>query len=354
MHRNYFLVIVLISVFCLVLIFVSLFWQIQAPVTKEPGIPPPLAPFKTSISGVGIVEPSSDNIMIGSPLSRIIENVKVKVGDHVKKGDILLTLEDRDLQANLKVQVAAYKSAMAKLQKLEAYPRPEDLTAATAALNSAKAEMELAKTQYEMVQGLPDPRAISQQEKNRRLFNFQQAEAKLQSAQADFDKVKAGSWKPDIDIAHRDVEEASANVNLTKTELERTVIRSPIDGTVLQIKIHKGELIPPDSLRSPLMIIGNTDELYLRVSINQLDIPYFQPDEPAVAYSQGDARIKYPLEFVHIDPYLTHKKNLTNEILETVDTNVLQVIYRIKKDDHTLYVGQQMDVFIETKDAAKQ
>ena len=346
MNRNYFFAFVIVALACLVLIFLSLGREIETPVTKEPPIsPPPNAPFKSYISGLGIVEPRSDNIYIGSPVNRLVDQVFVTVGEKVKKDDNLFQLEDRDLRATLKAQQAVYESSIAKLQKLEALPRPEDLAAGLAALRSAQSELDFAKNTYERMLGLPDPRALSQDRKSNLLFNLQQAEAKWQKAQADFDKLKAGTWKPDLEIARFDIQQAEANVNFTKAEIQRTIIQSPINGTVLQIKIHQGESISPNT---PAMILGNIDELNLRVSINQLDIPYFHTDAQAVAFLRGDVRKEFPLEFLSIEPFLLHKQNLTNEITETVDTRVLQIIYRIKKADHPLFVGQQMDVFIET------
>lgn len=349
MKRNYFFIIVAIALLCLFFIFFSLWWEIESPLKKDASLSVvPRSPYKGYISGVGVVEPSSNNVYIGTPLNRQVSKVFIKVGDKVKKGDILFQLEDRDLQANLAAQQAAYKSAFAKLKRLKAFPRPEDISEAEAALKNSKLELDLAKNQYEMVQRLPDPRAISEEEKKRRYYNYQQAEAKSQQAQAQYEKVKAGTWKPDLEIARFEVQQAEANVNNIKAEIERTVVRSPIDGTVLQVNIHAGEIPSMDSSRAPLMIIGNVDELFLRVSINQLDISHFQPIEPATAYFQGDSRVHFPLEFVRIEPYLVNKQNLTNDINEKVDTRVLQIIYRIKKDGHPIYVGQQMDVFIQS------
>jgi hypothetical protein len=96
------------------------------------------------------------------------------------------------------------------------------------------------------------------------------------------------------------------------------------------------------------MVLGNIDDLYLRVSINQLDISSFRPTGAAVAFLQGTGNVEYPLEFVRVEPFLVSKENLTNELSETVDTRVLHIIYRIKKDHAMLFVGQQMDVFINT------
>lgn len=349
MKRNYFIIIVIVSIFCLFLIFFALWWEIQTPVQKEVSLPPPLAPYKSFISGVGVVEPSSGNILIGTSMNRIVQKVLVKVGEKIKKGDVLIRLDNRDLQAELKVQLAAYKSAQAKLQKLQSSPRPEDLSEAEASLKNAKAQYELAKNEYERVLSLPDPRALSEEEKHRRYFNYQQAEAKYKEAQANFDKVKAGTWTPDLEIARYEVQQAKSNFDRIKTEIERTLIRSPIDGTILQVNVHDGEFASLDVANTPMMIIGNIDDLHVKVSINQLDISYFSSSAPAVAYLQGDSRYQFPLDFVRIEPFVVGKQNLTNEISEKVDTRVLKIIYLIKKDHHQVYPGQQMDVFIETQ-----
>lgn len=351
MKRNYFLGIVIAAIICLLLIFYATWKEIESPVTKEPLIIPPAAPYASYISGVGIVEPSSESISIGTPLNRIVDKVLVGVGTKVKKGDILFCLEDLDLTANLLQKETAYKSALAKLHKLESLPRPEDLAVAEASLDSAKVEFDLAKHQNEMVLQLPDQRALSGEEINRRLSNYHQAEVKWKQAKANFEKVKEGTWAPDLEIARLEALQARAGVNLINAEIQRTIIQSPIDGTVLQVKINEGELPPQDTFRTPIMIVGNIDEMYLRVSINQLDIPYFQADAPATAYSQGDAHIKFPLKFVKIEPFLVDKQYLTNQISEKVDTRVLQIIYKINSDDQRIFVGQQMDVFIKSNRA---
>ena len=64
-------------------------------------------------------------------------------------------------------------------------------------------------------------------------------------------------------------------------------------------------------------------------------------------YSQGSREQAVPLEFVRIEPYILPKKSLSGESTERVDTRVLQVIFRFQSPGFPVYVGQQMDVFIE-------
>lgn len=308
----------------------------------------PIPPYKAYISGIGIVEAGSDNIFIGTPVNRLVDKVFVQVGSEVKKGDPLFSMENLDLFADLKLREVEFRIAMAKVKKLEELPRSEDVAVAQTLLEERQAALALAKTEYDMAQSVKDSRALSQEELNRRRASYEQAVARQMQAEVDMQKLKAGAWKPDLTIAELEALQAKVNMDRITTEIQRTTVRSPIDGVVLQIKIHEGEFPPIDTSRAPLMIVGNTREKHLQVSINQFNAPYFRPEAPAVAFLQGDGRIEFPLEFVQLEPYLVQKQNLNNEISEPVDTKVLQVIYRFKKNEHGIFVGQQMDVFIET------
>jgi len=350
LHRKYFIIIVVLALACIALVSINLWKDAHTPVPKPNHeiSTRPLSPYPSYISGVGIVEPSSENIFVGTPVNRIVDKIAVSVGQKVKKGDVLFRLESRDLQADLASRIVAYQDAVARLQKLEALPRKEDVAAVEAQLKNGQIELEQAKSQYDRVQGLEQTRALSDEEISRRHFRLEQAEAKVQQIQADLDKTKAGAWKPDLEIARLQVLQAKTNVKRTKADIARTIIRSPIDGTVLQIKTHEGESPLSEGSKSPPIIIGNTNPLHVRVSINQFDASHFRQDAPAVAFVQGNARVEFPLKFVKLEPYFVAKQNLTNEITEKVDTRVLQAIYCFDKDDQRIFVGQQMDVFIKT------
>ena len=57
--------------------------------------------------------------------------------------------------------------------------------------------------------------------------------------------------------------------------------------------------------------------------------------------------MSYPLQFVRVEPYVIPKKSLTGDNTERVDTRVLQVIYRVEDANPALFVGMQMDVFLD-------
>jgi hypothetical protein len=83
------------------------------------------------------------------------------------------------------------------------------------------------------------------------------------------------------------------------------------------------------------------------VDIDEHDIPRFVRGAAAVASLRGAPGQKYPLTFVRVEPYVIPKRSLTGDNTERVDTRVLQVIYSLKPEGKPIYVGQQLDVFLD-------
>ncbi len=95
------------------------------------------------------------------------------------------------------------------------------------------------------------------------------------------------------------------------------------------------------------MLLGNTDVLNVRVDIDENDAWRVQTSRSAVAYVRGNRDLRTPLQFLRIEPYVVPKKSLTGDSSERVDTRVLQVLYQFDPKSLPVFVGQQMDVFIE-------
>ena len=96
------------------------------------------------------------------------------------------------------------------------------------------------------------------------------------------------------------------------------------------------------------MMLGAIHEkVHLRVDIDEHDIPRFVKGAAAKASPRGHPEISYPLKYDRVEPYVVPKKSLTGDNVERVDTRVLQVIYALDAPDESVYVGQQMDVFID-------
>lgn len=275
---------------------------------KQPPAVPPVSeasqsPYATFVAGSGIVEAGTDNISIGTGIAGVVSEVFVHVGSDVKAGEPLFKIDDRAARAELEVRRAT----------------------------AHVAEVQSANAQYELMLGksLAETRNISEEELAGKRFAVEESAARLAQARAE---LKAG-----------------------ETNLEILTVRAPVDGQVLQLRIHPGEFVPVGAGpldQQPLLLMGSLTPLHVRVDVDEFDAWRVTKDASATGFLRGNASVSTSLNFVRFEPYVVPKKSLTGNSTERVDTRVLQVIFSFERGDLPIYVGQQMDVFIETSEPA--
>jgi multidrug resistance efflux pump len=317
----------------------------QGPPPPAPPVDPARSPYGKTLAAAGIVEPQSENIAIGSHLPGVVDEVFVAVGQPVKRGDPLFRLDDRQLRAERKYRAAALLAAEAQLAKLEAMPRAEELPPSAAKVRESEANLTDQDELLRRAEKLAPGKVVTEEDLVRRRMAVRMAVEQLERVKAEDVLLKAGAWLPDKVMAQAAVEQARAQLAQTDTELERLCVRAPIDGTVLQKNVRVGEFVgaPPGQA---LLVLGAVEPLHVRADIAENDVPRFDPRAPARAVLRGHAGHRHELRFVRIEPYVVPKKSLTGDATERVDTRVLQVIYAVEPGRGTLFVGQQVDVFI--------
>jgi multidrug resistance efflux pump len=312
--------------------------QSQTPrIVTEPPITPPRAAFAQTIAAVGLVEPSSEAISIGSPRSGVVDQVFVKVGDVVKKDQPLLKLRTRELEAEHAVNVATLAQAESQVSVAK-----QQVEVARAQVKIAEAELAQSQRMLTFADSVKDSRVLSDEERAQRALTVATHDAKLQSA-----KANVSAAESNVAAALSTVEAARAKVNVTAVDIDRSTIKAPSDATVLQAKVRAGEYVLNGS-SSPWLTIGQTQPLHVRADVDEHEAWKVKPTARAEAQVRGNPSLKTKLTFVRFEPLVIPKKSLTGDATERVDTRVLQIIYRI--DDAAqvpLFVGQQMDVFID-------
>ncbi|MBI5772270.1 MAG: efflux RND transporter periplasmic adaptor subunit [Verrucomicrobia bacterium] len=268
--------------------------------SKTPPPAPPVSdaaqpPFKTFVAGSGIVEASTENIAIGTHIAGIVSKIYVRTSDNVKAGDPLFTIDDRAQRAEVETHKAAVRVAEAQL-------------ADTA-------------NQLNIAETLAAQKITSIEDRDRNRYAAQKAEAQLAQARAEL--VAA------------------------ETNLERLTVHAPVDGQVLQLKVHPGEYATTGVQPQPLLLLGSVTPLHVRVDVDENEAWRVRASAGAVGYLRGNKTISKPLIFVRFEPYVVPKKSLTGESTERVDTRVLQVVFSFDRGEQPIFIGQQMDVFID-------
>jgi multidrug efflux pump subunit AcrA (membrane-fusion protein) len=277
---------------------------VAAPVAQ-----PAEAPYRSYLGGSGLVEASNDNISIGTASAGIVKRVLVKVGDQVQRGQALFQLDDRELQA-------------------ERLVRQAELAKARGALEEALAAQKDTEAQYALVRDAQGA-AVSLDDVQKRKYAAALNDAKVDSARAA-------------------LQYAESNLAATRASIERLTVTAPMAGEVLQVNVRAGEFAATGELSTPLLRLGGQGTYHIRVDIDENDAWRFQAGTRATAFLRGNRDLKAEIKFERVEPYVTPKVSLTGSSSERVDTRVLQVIYSFDRKILPVYVGQQMDVFIET------
>jgi multidrug resistance efflux pump len=344
----------LLPLFAVALLVFAVLHVVRASQTlpdPPPPAEPPRSPFGGTVAGAGLVEAQTENISVGSALPGVVLEVHVpveKVGQHVRAGDPLFRVDDRHLKAQLAYQEATLAAARAQLARLEKQPRPEELPPSAAKVATARATVRLQEDLAERARRLYPDGAMPVEDVMQRRLSLEVARRQLAQAQADYDLLKAGAWKADLDVARAAVAQAAAQVEQTRTEMDRALVRAPVDGQVLKVYVHPGEYVGAQPGQA-LVVLGHIDRLHVRVDVSEHDIDRFRPGAPARAVTRGEARQEFPLRFVRVEPFVVPKKSLTGDNTERVDTRVLQVIYALSKSEGRVFVGQQLDVFLDAR-----
>lgn len=268
---------------------------------KQPVIVPPIyepakPPFEKFVAGAGIIEPNTENIEIATQINGVVAEVFVNVGQEIKKGDPLFLIDDRKINADLLAQMGQRDVALAELDDT--------------------------RRQLTMWQKIADKRAVSSEDYVKKQYAVRINEAKVASAEF--------------------------SVKALATQLDLHTVRSPIDGQVLQVKIKKGEIASSQNSTASLMVVGSLKPLNIRVDVDENDAWRVKHGAKGKAFLRGNTEVSFDLQFVKFEPYVIPKKSLTGESAERVDTRVLQVVYSIVGEPKDVFVGQLVDVYVES------
>lgn len=280
---------------------------VPAPVAE-----PARAPFADSIGARGIVESVDENVRIASAVAGLVAQVFVKVGDEVQAGAPLIEQDTRDAAALVAAQDAQVATLRAQLKE---------------------AEVVLAdrKDVWQRMEKLSETRVASVDERQRARFAAESATARVETMRAELAAVQAQRARHQV-------------------QLDLLTIRAPRAGRVLQVNTRAGEYAS-NLGGEPLLLLGRVDQLQLRADVDEDNASRVQAGCRAVAHLKGRREHPIELQFIRIEPYIVPKRSLTGESGERVDTRVLQIIFRFARSDIPVYVGQQMDVFLEAAPA---
>jgi HlyD family secretion protein len=190
---------------------------------------------------VGIVH--ATEIRIAPEVGGQLVAINMKVGDHVRAGDIVAQLSAIELNAAVGQARAALAAAVASRDHVYAGVRAEEVAGLAAEIAKAKSRLQYAQAQLTRASTLARTDYASQQSLNQAESDAATAQANVDAAEANHAAAVAGPTREERAIADAQVQAATAALAVLERQLEKTIMRAPADGTVTVIVAEIGENI---------------------------------------------------------------------------------------------------------------
>ncbi len=216
----------------------------------------------------GVVE-ANETVRVTSEIMGQVKEVKVKDGEEVNKGDILIALGDEQIKIQVAQAQATLDSIQASSNKIKSGARPQEIKQAESAVLQAKMNRDSAEENYLRMKKLSSEKAISEQQYEQAKNQYEIADVQYQSAQESYGLVIEGAREEDIKSVEAQVRQAKAVLDMAKYQLSNAKIIAPISGRVTSIVVSSGEMVSPSL---PLLSIIDVSRLFVKVGISEKDI----------------------------------------------------------------------------------
>jgi HlyD family secretion protein len=294
-------------------------------------------------SAAGRVEPRGGEIKIGAQTAGRIAGVTVKINDTVKAGDLLIRLDDDEALA--RIAAAEAEAAVRKRERdaetvgRQAQDRrnAEDaVAAAERALTQARADFDAA------VRGRPSDGTADLTVQRAAV---KAAQDKLVQERDGLRRAQAAAGIPLPTRLEAALTAARSDLSLAETALERTRVRAPSDGTVLQINARAGETASP-SPEQTLVVLGDLTALRVRAELEERDSAKIRVGQAAIVQSDAHPGRQFEGKVVTMAQAMGAGKLAQRGPRRPNDVDVLEVVIDLDAGSGLL-PGMRVDVFFK-------
>jgi HlyD family secretion protein len=303
----------------------------------------PAAPDRYIAAG-GCVEPASEaRELAATVVGRL--TINAREGDHVSAGDLIAQVENDDLKAQLAAAAASQIARANELARLKAGARVQEIAEAKAAVREAEAIAVHAKTNFERQNALGMKQIVSQEDVERAQAESDAAVAHRDLLAERLALLDAPPRYEDVGIAQANLDKAKEDVSAIKAAIEKTLIRSPIDGAVLKLSRKTGETVtylPPTLIAT----IGDTRRLRVVADVDQADWAHITPGMTAWVTADAFSNTRFRGTVTRRGEQAGTKKCLSDNPEERVDTKTVEVVIDLEPGVQ-LPIRSRVDIRIE-------
>jgi HlyD family secretion protein len=264
-----------------------------------------------------------------------ILTLTVKEGDRVQPGQVVMTLDTRDVELAMQRARADRDAADAQLRLVMAGARVEDLRQAQAQVDTARAELAAARTELESAEqdlarfetllsnnsGSRKQRDDAATRRDLARDRVASAQSRVRTAEEAHARLKAGARPEEIDAARARVAAASAQIATLEKAAADASVTSPVGGIVTEKLVEVGEVIAP---RAPALIVVDLDRAWADVFVPEPAVPQIKIGQQATVHTDaGGPGITGTIG------YISPKAEFTPRNVQTAEERS-KLVYRVR------------------------
>lgn len=257
-----------------------------------------------------------DMLSVKSPANGLkLLDIYVESGDYVKKGQLLVRLDDSMILAQLQSARARLANVQAQLQKAKKPNRSQEVETQKALIDQIEASLKNAKDNMERFASLNKQGAVSKADYDLRKTTYDTNEAQLRQAQERLSLMLEGSRKEDISIAESSVADSMAQIAQLNVQLNQTKIYAPDDGLIMERFAKLGDV---SSSAMNLFTMVRKNRFELQAKVPETDLKNIKVGGTVTITSDANEKLKTTGKVRQIGPL--------------VDQNTRQAIVKIDVD----------------------
>jgi HlyD family secretion protein len=256
------------------------------PSRRPPPKPAAVAPAPWVAAAPGRVEPRAGEFRVGTSVVGRVAAVLVRTNDAVEEGEVLVRLDDEEARARLAAAEAEAGARSRERDTQAATAGREDVRRAEDALFTAERDAAGARFELDEALALTRARNGADEKSEEAHKRFAEASERLHSARSGFEAAQGKSGLPAPSRLESSLTAARAEVAVAQALLDKTRIRAPAAGTVLQLNAKVGEMVAPAS-DPPLAVVGDLSAMIVKAEVAERDIGKIKLGQKAVVRSDA-------------------------------------------------------------------
>jgi HlyD family secretion protein len=256
---------------------------------------------------------AAHKIEVASKVNGRVAWIGVDKGDKVTAGQMLVRLENTEYRAQVTQQQGQLANLEAKLAEDEHGSRPEEIQKARADVEQAKADTIDAKSTLDRTKELVSGGVLAKQALDDAQGKYDGDVAKVASLQRTLDLAVLGPRKEEIDQIRGQIEQARGALAYAQDQLDNTIIKAPVTGTILDRNVEKGEFITTGFVgdkgaKGYIVTMADLNDLQVELDINQGDFPKLDPKQKGIVTTDAYPDRKYQGVIQQVSPEADRSK----------------------------------------------